>query len=57
MIVVFKDKTTRIVRNPSDFPDSDERAFKVARLEEPMVLATMIFPEVSHYFFFISPIF
>ncbi|KAI8376501.1 P-loop containing nucleoside triphosphate hydrolase protein [Radiomyces spectabilis] len=43
--VVFKDGTTRIVRNPSDFPDSEERAFKVSRLEEPMVLATMIFPE------------
>ncbi|KAI8340197.1 translation factor GUF1-like protein, mitochondrial [Chlamydoabsidia padenii] len=43
--VVFKDKTTRIIRNPSEFPDSDERAFKVLRLEEPMVLATMIFPE------------
>ncbi|KAI8096826.1 P-loop containing nucleoside triphosphate hydrolase protein [Halteromyces radiatus] len=43
--VVFKDKTTRIIRNPSDFPDSEEKAFKVLRLEEPMVLATMIFPE------------
>ncbi|KAI8137452.1 P-loop containing nucleoside triphosphate hydrolase protein [Fennellomyces sp. T-0311] len=43
--VVYKDKSTKIVRNPSDFPDSDERALKVARLEEPMVLATMIFPE------------
>ncbi|KAI8070379.1 GTP-binding protein lepa [Gongronella butleri] len=43
--VVFRDKTTQIIRNPTDFPDSDERAFKVARLEEPMVLATMIFPE------------
>ncbi|ORZ13723.1 P-loop containing nucleoside triphosphate hydrolase protein [Absidia repens] len=43
--VVYKDKTTHIIRNPTEFPDSDERAFKVLRLEEPMVLATMIFPE------------
>lgn len=45
-VVVYRDKTTKIVRNPSDFPDADERALKVARLEEPMVLATLIFPEV-----------
>lgn len=45
-LVVYKDKTTQIIRNPTEFPDSDERAFKVLRLEEPMVLATMIFPEV-----------
>lgn len=43
--IVYRDKTTKIVRNPSDFPDADERALKVARLEEPMVLATLIFPE------------
>ncbi|KAI9300516.1 P-loop containing nucleoside triphosphate hydrolase protein [Cunninghamella echinulata] len=43
--VVYKNKSKLIVRNPSDFPDSEERANKVLKLEEPMVLATMIFPE------------
>ncbi|KAF7726082.1 hypothetical protein EC973_009056 [Apophysomyces ossiformis] len=43
--VVYKDGATRIIRNPAEFPDSEERAFKVAKLQEPMVLATMIFPE------------
>ncbi|ORY96206.1 P-loop containing nucleoside triphosphate hydrolase protein [Syncephalastrum racemosum] len=43
--IVYKDGTTKTIRNPSEFPETDERNFKVARLEEPMVLATMIFPE------------
>lgn len=46
-IVVYKDGTSRLVRNPSEFPDTEERSFKVARLQEPMVNATLIFPEVS----------
>ncbi|KAI9312602.1 GTP-binding protein lepa [Dichotomocladium elegans] len=43
--VVYRDRTAKLVRNPADFPDSEERSLKVAKLEEPMVLATMIFPE------------
>ncbi|KAI8992177.1 GTP-binding protein lepa [Mycotypha africana] len=43
--VIYKDKTTKIVRNPSDFPEHEERTFKVTKVQEPMVLATLIFPE------------
>ncbi|KAG0175971.1 hypothetical protein DFQ28_007049 [Apophysomyces sp. BC1034] len=43
--VVYRDGSTKVIRNPAEFPDSDERAFKVTKLQEPMVLATMIFPE------------
>ncbi|ORX49773.1 GTP-binding protein lepa [Hesseltinella vesiculosa] len=44
-VVFKKNKETQIIRNPTDFPDGEERSLKVNRLEEPMVLATMIFPE------------
>ncbi|KAI9025956.1 GTP-binding protein lepa [Phycomyces nitens] len=43
--IVYKDGTTKTIRNPSEFPDGDERAARVSRLQEPMVLATMIFPD------------
>ncbi|CAO3677539.1 unnamed protein product [Umbelopsis vinacea] len=35
----------KIVRNPADFPSIEESSTKVLKLQEPMVLATMIFPE------------
>lgn len=44
---MYKDGASKLVRNPADFPDLEERAFKVAKLQEPMVLATLIFPDVS----------
>lgn len=47
ILVVYKDNSSKLVRNPADFPDIEERSFKVARLQEPMVLATLIFPDVS----------
>ncbi|KAG2173420.1 hypothetical protein INT44_008772 [Umbelopsis vinacea] len=43
--VVFRNGDEKIVRNPSDFPSIDEVSTKVLNLQEPMVLATMIFPE------------
>lgn len=48
MLVVYKDESFKLVRNPADFPDIEERSFRVARLQEPMVLATLIFPDVSY---------
>lgn len=48
--VIYKDGTSKLVRNPSDFPDMDERSLRVSKFQEPMVLATLIFPDVSpHY--------
>lgn len=43
--VVYRDGTSKLVRNPADFPDLEERSFKVSKLQEPMVLATLIFPD------------
>ncbi|RUS25782.1 hypothetical protein BC938DRAFT_471670, partial [Jimgerdemannia flammicorona] len=43
--VIYKDGTSKLVRNPADFPDADEQSRRVAKLQEPMVLATLIFPE------------
>ncbi|CAO3651911.1 unnamed protein product [Mucor hiemalis] len=43
--IVYRDGTSKLVRNPADFPDLEERSFKVSRLQEPMVLATLIFPD------------
>ncbi|KAH8554375.1 translation factor GUF1-like protein, mitochondrial [Umbelopsis sp. PMI_123] len=43
--VVYRNGDEKIVRNPSDFPSIDEVSTKVLNLQEPMVLATMIFPE------------
>lgn len=48
ILVVYKDGSSKLVRNPADFPDLEERSFKVARLQEPMVLATLIFPDVKY---------
>lgn len=48
--VIYKNGTSKLVRNPSDFPDMDERSLRVSKFQEPMVLATLIFPDVSpHY--------
>ncbi|EIE85260.1 hypothetical protein RO3G_09970 [Rhizopus delemar RA 99-880] len=44
-LVIYKDGTSKLVRNPSDFPDTDERSLRVSKLQEPMVLATLIFPD------------
>jgi translation elongation factor EF-4 len=48
--VVYRNGDEKIVRNPSDFPNIDEVSTKVLNLQEPMVLATMIFPEVSAFY-------
>ncbi|KAJ2957982.1 hypothetical protein NQZ79_g6356 [Umbelopsis isabellina] len=43
--VVYRNGEEKIVRNPSEFPSTDEISTKVQSLLEPMVSATMIFPE------------
>jgi translation elongation factor EF-4 len=43
--VVYRNGEEKIVRNPSEFPSTDEISTKVQNLLEPMVSATMIFPE------------
>lgn len=43
--VVYRNGDEKIVRNPSEFPSTDEISTKVQSLLEPMVSATMIFPE------------
>lgn len=48
--VIYKDGTSKLVRNPSDFPDMDERSLRVSKFQEPMVLATLIFPDVSSHY-------
>jgi translation elongation factor EF-4 len=51
LLVIYKDGTSKLVRNPSDFPDTDERSLRVSKLQEPMVLATLIFPDVRFHNF------
>ncbi|CAO3702790.1 unnamed protein product [Rhizopus stolonifer] len=43
--VLNKNGESRLVRNPTEFPDAEERTYKVSKLQEPMVLATLIFPD------------
>ncbi|CAG8581664.1 1055_t:CDS:10, partial [Ambispora leptoticha] len=43
--ILFRDGTSKLIRNPSEFPEAHDMANKVAGLEEPMVLGTFIVPE------------
>ncbi|KAK7208489.1 translation factor GUF1, mitochondrial [Myxozyma melibiosi] len=43
--IVMKDGTEKIIRNPEEFPDPNERKNRVADLQEPMVKAIMSFPQ------------
>ncbi|CAG8521759.1 3558_t:CDS:10 [Ambispora gerdemannii] len=43
--ILFRDGTSKLIRNPSEFPEAHDMANKVVGLEEPMVLGTFIIPE------------
>lgn len=45
--MTYRDGTSKIIRNPSEFPETQEMGHLVTSVEEPMVLATVIFPEVG----------
>ena len=45
-IVIYRDGTSKLIRNPTEFPDPMEMQNKVSKLQEPIVLATIILPEV-----------
>ncbi|OZJ06882.1 hypothetical protein BZG36_00235 [Bifiguratus adelaidae] len=43
--VIRKGGNVKYIRNPIEFPSLDDTSRSVAELQEPMVLATMVFPE------------
>ncbi|KAF8440612.1 translation factor guf1, mitochondrial [Terfezia claveryi] len=43
--IVYKDGSTKIIRNPAEFPTDDIDYNKIFRYEEPIVLATITVPE------------
>ncbi|KAF8420820.1 translation factor guf1, mitochondrial [Tirmania nivea] len=43
--IVYKDGSTKTIRNPAEFPTDDIDYNKVSRYEEPIVLATITVPE------------
>ncbi|CAG8498972.1 7231_t:CDS:10 [Acaulospora morrowiae] len=42
--IVYRDGTSKFVRNPSEFPEQNEMSNNVVQLQEPMVMATIIVP-------------
>ncbi|KAG0345036.1 Translation factor guf1 mitochondrial [Podila humilis] len=42
--VEYRDGSHKLIRNPTEFPDTDELSWKVKSVQEPMVKTTMIFP-------------
>jgi translation elongation factor EF-4 len=64
LTVIYRDGTSKLIRNPIEFPDSMEMQYKVSELQEPIVMATIILPEVcriinwltfeiTYFFFFV----
>ncbi|CAB4402634.1 unnamed protein product [Rhizophagus irregularis] len=43
--IIYRDGSSKLIRNPAEFPDSMEMQNKVAELQEPIVMATIILPE------------
>ncbi|KAG9291219.1 hypothetical protein G9A89_021721 [Geosiphon pyriformis] len=43
--IVTRDGQSKFIRNPSEFPDTQDVSRKVLEVEEPMVLSTFIVPE------------
>ncbi|CAG8465720.1 10975_t:CDS:10 [Funneliformis mosseae] len=43
--IVYRDGTTKLIRNPTEFPEPMELQNKLSELQEPMILATIILPE------------
>ncbi|CAG8438841.1 6429_t:CDS:10 [Acaulospora colombiana] len=42
--IIYRDGTSKFVRNPSEFPEPNEMSNNAAELQEPMVMATIIVP-------------
>ncbi|KAF9971803.1 Translation factor guf1 mitochondrial [Actinomortierella ambigua] len=43
--IVYRDGEEKLIRNPTEFPDSDDLNWKVTSVQEPMVKSTIIFPK------------
>ncbi|RIB18941.1 P-loop containing nucleoside triphosphate hydrolase protein, partial [Gigaspora rosea] len=43
--IIYRDGTSKLIRNPSEFPESNEMTHKIIELQEPMVMVTVIAPE------------
>ena len=43
--IEHKNGTSKLIRNPTEFPDMDEINAKVRSVQEPMVRSTIIFPK------------
>ncbi|KAF9580012.1 Translation factor guf1 mitochondrial [Lunasporangiospora selenospora] len=43
--VLYKNGEEKLIRNPTEFPDSDELSARTKGVEEPMVRSTLIFPK------------
>lgn len=46
-LVIYRDGKSKSIRNPSEFPEADEMSYNVSELQEPMVMATIILPNVG----------
>ncbi|CAG8565426.1 14167_t:CDS:10 [Dentiscutata heterogama] len=43
--IIYRDGTSKLIRNPSEFPEPNEMSHKIIELQEPMVMVTVIAPE------------
>ncbi|CAG8549460.1 9495_t:CDS:10 [Gigaspora margarita] len=43
--IIYRDGASKLIRNPSEFPESNEMTHKIIELQEPMVMVTVIAPE------------
>ncbi|CAG8752624.1 4305_t:CDS:10, partial [Dentiscutata erythropus] len=43
--IIYRDGTSKLIRNPSEFPEPNEMSHKIIGLQEPMVMVTVIAPE------------
>ncbi|CAG8597876.1 2266_t:CDS:10, partial [Cetraspora pellucida] len=43
--IIYRDGTSKLIRNPSEFPEPNEMSHKIVELREPMVMVTVIAPE------------
>ncbi|CAG8465815.1 11539_t:CDS:10, partial [Racocetra persica] len=43
--IIYRDGTSKLIRNPSEFPEPNEMTHKIVGLQEPMVMVTVIAPE------------
>ncbi|CAI2163204.1 12726_t:CDS:10 [Funneliformis geosporum] len=43
--IIYRDGTSKLIRNPTEFPEPMELQNKLSELQEPIILATIILPE------------